>query len=101
MRYEALSYAWSDSGKLCQIEIFSSPSIGHVTKERTAILPIAVNLYHALQGLHYSDKPRTFWIDALCINQINSQEREEQVLQMREVYSRAHQTIVWLGDGDE
>ncbi|KAK0631280.1 heterokaryon incompatibility protein-domain-containing protein [Immersiella caudata] len=36
------------------------------------------------------------WIDALCIDQANSSERQHQVLLMDRIYSRAKHVIVWL-----
>jgi hypothetical protein len=42
-------------------------------------------------------KPVVIWIDALCINQKNINERNEQVTKMKIIYERAEQVIVWLG----
>lgn len=39
-----------------------------------------------------------YWIDALCINQQDTAERNHQVLLMSEVYSLADKVLVWLGD---
>lgn len=37
------------------------------------------------------------WVDAICIDQENMFERNHQVLQMKEVYTRASKVITWLG----
>jgi hypothetical protein len=37
------------------------------------------------------------WVDALCINQGNLEERKQQVQLMAKIYSKAHRVIVWLG----
>jgi hypothetical protein len=37
------------------------------------------------------------WIDALGINQADLRERAEQVRHMRDIYSEAFYTAVWLG----
>jgi hypothetical protein len=37
------------------------------------------------------------WIDALCINQNDTHERNGQVRRMKEIYEHAHCVIVWLG----
>lgn len=37
-----------------------------------------------------------FWIDALCINQGDPQERSSQVLRMKTIYSRASHVLIWL-----
>jgi hypothetical protein len=70
-------------------------------------LEIGENLYHFLDEfrrkhyLHQYDAPGSIssrlWIDAVCINQGDMQERNEQVLQMRDVYTKAESVIVWLG----
>lgn len=41
-----------------------------------------------------------FWIDALCINQADVQERTAQVQLMRDIYSRAEKVVTWLGPDD-
>jgi hypothetical protein len=37
------------------------------------------------------------WIDAVCIDQGNLEERNQQVAQMRDIYTNAKSVIVWLG----
>lgn len=44
------------------------------------------------------DYIRPIWIDALCINQDNLEERSSQVALMNKVYSRAYIAIIWLGE---
>jgi hypothetical protein len=55
---------------------------------------------HSLQQYH-SKEPRSkifhLWIDAICIDQTNLKERNQQVAQMRDVYTSAESVIVWLG----
>jgi hypothetical protein len=38
-----------------------------------------------------------FWIDTVCINQDDVEERSAEVSRMGTIYSRAHQVIIWLG----
>lgn len=40
------------------------------------------------------------WIDAICINQSSNAERNIQVSKMAEIYSRANNVCIWLGDSD-
>lgn len=42
-----------------------------------------------------------FWIDALCINQLDVDEKNEQVGRMKEIYSNAPSVLIWLGDASE
>jgi hypothetical protein len=39
-----------------------------------------------------------FWIDAVCINQRDISERNDQVAMMRDIYSNASFVLVWLGN---
>lgn len=55
------------------------------------------NLAEALFHLRYTDRPRTMWVDALCIDQENDRERSAQVSMMGEVFGRAARVIAWLG----
>ncbi len=40
---------------------------------------------------------RVLWVDAICINQEDTIEREDQVAQMRQIYQDASQVVVFLG----
>ena len=84
-KYEALSYVWGDAD-------FTSPVICN-DKERQ----ITTNLAAALRHLRDVEKPRTIWIDALCIDQEDPNERSEQVRMMGDIYSRADRVLIWLG----
>jgi hypothetical protein len=45
--------------------------------------------------------PTYYWIDALCMDQSNIPERNDQVERMGDVFKRADGVIVWLGKEDE
>jgi hypothetical protein len=40
------------------------------------------------------------WIDALCINQTDSTERDDQVRMMSDIYKTAYGVVIWLGEDD-
>ena len=42
--------------------------------------------------------PEFWWIDALCINQDDAEEKNEQVRMMRSMYEKATNVWVWLGE---
>jgi hypothetical protein len=58
------------------------------------------NLYNFLQIVYqkYPDEP--FWIDALCIKQDSTVERNHQVSRMGEMCSNAKQVLAWIGPCD-
>ncbi|KAK3680577.1 hypothetical protein LTR37_021154 [Vermiconidia calcicola] len=83
--YGALSYTWFDNRKTHLITIDGRS------------LPITANLHGVLLRLR-SIRSRTLWIDAICINQDDDQERSAQVLIMRYIYGRAAHVVIWLGE---
>ncbi|KAF4985023.1 hypothetical protein FDECE_16885 [Fusarium decemcellulare] len=90
--YRALSYAWREtvpeakypSTVICcnGLEIETSP-----------------NLYAALVSLRqkYSE-PLTLWVDYLCINQLDIDERSSQVRLMGEIFRHSSEVLIWLGE---
>jgi hypothetical protein len=59
---------------------------------------VTQGVYQALRELRLEGKERVLWIDALCINQADHLERQEQVQQMHQIYENAVQVMVWLGE---
>ncbi|KAF5566803.1 het-domain-containing protein [Fusarium napiforme] len=84
--YEALSYTWGTSENKKSISIDDQE------------LLITANCHSALVQLRDSFIERVLWVDAICIDQSNTSEREKQVRIMAEVYCKARQVIVWLGE---
>ncbi|KAH8672833.1 heterokaryon incompatibility protein-domain-containing protein [Tricladium varicosporioides] len=84
-RYEALSYVWGPQKDPFLIDIDSQD------------FPIGRNLYSALIHLRLEGEDRLLWIDAICINQDDIQERNWQVSRMGLIYRSALQTVAWLG----
>ena len=64
----------------------------------SGILCVTENLYATLQRHRPVDQPITMWIDAICINQNDLEERCQQLLLMREIYSKSSRLFVWLGE---
>jgi hypothetical protein len=57
----------------------------------------------ALRGTYRSEEQHCLpiWIDAICINQIDVEEKSQQVAMMGELYSKAAKTLIWLGNDVE
>ncbi|KAF5626999.1 heterokaryon incompatibility (het-6OR allele) [Fusarium sp. NRRL 52700] len=83
--YEALSYCWGDNSQLqgikCNNEAFQ----------------VTESLFCALQHLRNDHLERTLWIDAICINQKDLEERRFQVKLMKDIYTRSQRVVIWLG----
>ncbi|KAF2260254.1 HET-domain-containing protein [Lojkania enalia] len=88
--YEALSYVWGGQDRKQEIYIRS--------KSGTRILRVTENLLSALKHLRFPDRPRKFWVDAVCIDQSNQDEVNRQVPLMSKIYSEAKNVCVWLGE---
>jgi hypothetical protein len=86
LKYLALSYTWGEDTP--------EKKLIHLNKKEFWIRP---NLESALRHIRSSILPLFFWIDAICINQSDDGEREQQVLLMRDIYQNAGFVIVWLG----
>jgi hypothetical protein len=86
--WEALSYVWGEPSTEKNITIF-----GHAR-------PVTPNLYVALRRLRHKTKKCTIWIDQLCINQQDNDERATQVAMMREIYRTCSSCLIWFGELD-
>ncbi|RYP77989.1 hypothetical protein DL771_000848 [Monosporascus sp. 5C6A] len=84
--YEALSYTWGNPK-------FPWHSISLNGKD----FSVRDNLFWALLYLRHPTEERTLWVDAICINQEDAQEKSSQVKRMGRIYSQASQVAVWLG----
>ncbi|MCJ1287260.1 hypothetical protein MMC26_006608 [Xylographa opegraphella] len=59
--------------------------------------PVTTNLEAAMRYLRHEFTERVLWIDAVCIDQSNIEERNHQVPLMKAIYSNAEVVRVWLG----
>lgn len=86
--YRALSYTWGSSAS------------SHLIAISGVSFKIGVNLFEFLrtyQALQESDDCNLLWIDQLCIDQENEQERNWQVQIMAQIYQSAKEVVAWLG----
>ncbi|OJJ68816.1 hypothetical protein ASPBRDRAFT_132240 [Aspergillus brasiliensis CBS 101740] len=86
--YEALSYTWG------------SGLARHSIIVNGYILPVTENLHTALLYLRDHQLVRTLWVDAICINQKDNDEKANQIPFMQYIYANADRVIVWLGEPD-
>ncbi|GAW25565.1 putative HET domain-containing protein [Rosellinia necatrix] len=83
--YTALSYVWGEPKPVDNI-LLGGREFG-----------ITANLGKALRDLRDADRTHRIWADALCIDQGNIPERNQQVALMGQIYSRANNTVIYLG----
>ncbi|KAL2038304.1 hypothetical protein N7G274_008953 [Stereocaulon virgatum] len=82
--YDALSYTWAPELPRTCIEVDG------------CCLVAGANLVDALRYVRCSG---LLWVDAICINQRDVDERGHQVNIMRQIYTSAEKVHVWLGIG--
>ncbi|EXF83318.1 heterokaryon incompatibility protein [Colletotrichum fioriniae PJ7] len=91
-RYETLSYTWADSSgdSVRRRPMFIGPYWD--------IIPVTRNCEDALRSVRLVDgSSRSIWVDSLCINQDDEEERNAQVALMPHIYATAIGVLAYLG----
>lgn len=83
-RYEAISYCWGDATPKHSITIDDQQ------------LPLTESAFQVLRNRSSFWLPRLIWIDSLCINQQDDDEKASQVQLMGRIYSQAYFVSVVL-----
>jgi hypothetical protein len=83
--FQAISYTWGEAIFPCDL-ICDSHTIN-----------VTQNLHDALSHFRDSGQELTIWIDAICINQFNEDEKSQQIPLMAEIYRKASNVLIWLG----
>ena len=94
-RYCCLSYTW-DGARYCDEDDSWTKPEEAIVLDNT-VFNIRKNLYAAMLQLIDSGVTGPIWIDALCINQTEIAERNNQVSQMGRIFKGAEIVSVWLG----
>jgi hypothetical protein len=106
--YTALSYVWGDAEQTQPIRLgyCNLPTSGPTHTWASASsqgedcyesFQVTTNLESALRHLRERASERIFWVDAICINQSDGEERMSQVEWMASVYKNAMEVRIWLG----
>lgn len=94
VQFEALSYTWGGMGA------FGGTTVRYFMCLGGYRFDITRKLFWALRFLRYADRERTLWVDTVCINQANIEERNQQVKLMGRIYTTAKQVdqrfFAWL-----
>ncbi|KAI7366880.1 hypothetical protein KC354_g3817 [Hortaea werneckii] len=87
--YETISYTWGKSTERKTVIVDDIP------------LEVPVSAERAIRRMRLRDQKRVLWIDAICVNQADTSERNHQVGIMAEIYSNTTQGLIWLGKADD
>ena len=90
--YTALSYFWGDNKR--EAKVICNGALINTTRSFYSVVD-ALRLYNLEGGRPY------YWIDQICINQQDIQEREAQVRIMGKIYKKAHACLAYLGEATE
>ncbi|KAL9595844.1 MAG: hypothetical protein Q9219_006186 [cf. Caloplaca sp. 3 TL-2023] len=99
-QYHALSYTWGPP-------TLQAAQKGMTDEKRCLIVcngwevRVPQNLFDFLCHAAKDSASGPWWIDAICINQENILERNQEILKMRDIYANASHVVVWLGEEDE
>jgi hypothetical protein len=83
--YYAISYAWGDPADLAQIKVND--------KDMT----VRKNCEYVLQQVAVTKVSRYYWLDALCIDQDGTHEKNHQVAMIGQIYKRAAHVLACIG----
>ena len=85
--FTALSYVWG-----------ANPIFDQTITSEHGPITITRSLAAALQELRSKHDSFYLWIDQICINQPDNDEKAMQIPLMDKIYTRATNTVIWLGD---
>lgn len=99
--YEALSYCWGQraSNRCIKIQPSSLSATAPGGPAPATSFAITDTLHDALIYLRSPREERVLWVDQICINQKDKNERSAQVKLMQDIYSSAGCAVVWLRVG--
>ncbi|KAI1192608.1 heterokaryon incompatibility protein-domain-containing protein [Nemania serpens] len=84
--FQALSYTWGEP-RFTETLIVNN----------TSFLRITPNLRDALHRFRLPSSSRRLWVDAICINQHDEDDKATQIPSMDVIYRSATAVLVWLG----
>lgn len=87
--YETISYVWGDASVRGSIYLHGQPT------------DVPASTEAVLRRMRHKDQDRILWIDAVCINQTDLDERGNQVAMMAEIYGKTSCNLIWLGKDDD
>jgi hypothetical protein len=100
--YKAVSYAWKEDDdtfqQVADVSLVRPQSSSGSDKFHEETITIPKSLSLLLRRLRLPNRSLTLWVDSLCINQVDSDERTHQVGMMSEIYQQAEEVIIWLGE---
>ncbi|KAK1780230.1 heterokaryon incompatibility protein-domain-containing protein, partial [Copromyces sp. CBS 386.78] len=113
--YEALSYTWSSNEFSQKVYVWMDtqdttasalpPSFAEQFKGGVppchTYLRMTRNLEIAMRNLRNRASKRILWVDGICINQSDTDDKNKQVPRMGDIFRRAQRVVAWLGPDEK
>ncbi|KAI4610410.1 hypothetical protein J4E80_008174 [Alternaria sp. BMP 0032] len=100
-KFYALSYCWGPEPHEATIHITNAAPPRDLENDNTLKIPkTLIPLLYEIRGWRWLET-RTIWVDSVCLDQKNKEEKTAQVPKMRQIYMKASVTVSWLGLGEE
>ncbi|OWP00044.1 hypothetical protein B2J93_8615 [Marssonina coronariae] len=97
-RYEAISYLWGGGNETQQQTSLEVELLDNQQPPRSHRILIRSILHSALRSLRHPTEKRSFWVNALCINHSDLDEKNQQIALKRSIFYNAENLCFWLGD---
>ena len=95
-KFFAVSYCWGSPTQKSTIHLTNVAPFCDLGDDNTLEIPATlIPLLYRIRG--WPVKARTLWIDSVCLNQMDNDEKTANVPKMRQVYMKAAVTVSWLG----
>lgn len=97
--YEPLSYTWDDDDTVQPSDDDTEDDVHPALflLDTNHYLNLKPNCARALYSARKSTTDRTIWVDSICVNQDDLEERSHQVDLMKTIYATTFNVIVYLG----
>ncbi|KAJ9654999.1 hypothetical protein H2198_006044 [Neophaeococcomyces mojaviensis] len=106
--YTALSHHWDPKPEA--EDVLPTLLLYDETEHKSYALPLRPSLHAALLAIRGRMKTEEWkrktwtthiWVDAICINQRSSSDKDKQLGKMGDIYNEAQAVIIWLGELDD
>lgn len=91
--YDSLSYVWGQDGLGCNQPL----QVRREGSDDLVTVHVTQSVISALQQLRQSGHEKAIWVDQICIDQSNPDEKAQQVRMMAKIYEKSSTVIIWLG----
>lgn len=103
IEYEPLSYTWKDYDTVGASDNNTEDDVHPALflSDTEHYISLKSNCAKALSSVRKQATDRTIWVDSICVNQEDRDERSHQVDMMKRIYAKAFTVLVYLGQASQ